>query len=176
MTDNNESEIYGQTEAQLQDDGERRDFVVVDPDDYRKTKKLQAIQKSKDHYKELKRNKDQEMRDLKEEWKNWREAYRKRRATAIADYASELVPLIEEGLKSNTLSEDDLICPLGPDKGNIDVRIVAEKGGILSIGENREREPMPLVDCDEVYRQLERIERKLGLGLQLEENKGPAEI
>ena len=165
-----------ETEVREVEESEEATFAVVDPDDYRKTKKLQAIQKSKDHYKELKRNRNQKMQELKDQWKNWREAYRQRQASAIADYASELIPLIEEGLENDTLSEDDLIASLGPNKADLDVRTVAKEGGQVPIGENRERKPMPRANCDEVYRQLERIERKLGLGLQLEENKGPAEI
>jgi hypothetical protein len=165
-----------ETEVRELEESEEATFAVVDPDDYRKTKKLQAIQKSKDHYKEYKRNRNQKMKELKDQWSNWREAYRERQASAIADYASELMPLIEEGLENDTLSEDDLIASLGPNKADLDVRMVAKEGGQVPIGENRERKSMPKPNCDEVYRQLERIERKLGLGLELEENKGPAEI
>lgn len=153
---------------------ETDNIVVVDPDDYQKTKKLQSIQEAKDHFKEVKRNKNELKLELKDQWSNYDEAYRDMRARAVADYASEMIPLVEAGLESNSLSEDDLIASLGPKKYDIDIRHVAGQGGKISV--DSKVKPLPAPNCDEIYRQLERIERKLGLGLELEENKGPAQI
>jgi hypothetical protein len=153
---------------------ETDNMVVVDPDDYQKTKKLQSIQDSKDHFKQVKRDENEIKLELKEQWSNYREAYRDMRAKAVADYASEMIPLIEAGLESGSLSKDDLVASLGPKKYDMDVRHIAEQGGRIHI--DGEMKPLPSPNCDEIYRQLERIERKLGLGLELEENKGPAEI
>jgi len=153
---------------------ESDNFVVVDPDNYQKTKKLQSIREAKDHFKEVRRNENEIKVELKGQWRNYREAYRDMRAKAVSDYASEMVPLIEAGLESNTLSEDNLIASLGPKKHDIDVRWVAKNNGKINV--DGEMEPLPGLNCSEVYRQLERIERELGLGLDLEEDKGPAQI
>ena len=65
-------------------------------------------------------------------------------------------------------------CSLGFGFREIYVRKVVTNGG--RIIEDGEMEPIPTLNADEVYRQLERIERKLGFGLELETDKGPAEI
>lgn len=155
-------------------DEEASNVFVVDPEDYRKTKKLQAIQDSKEHFRDLRRNRAEYEHELKEKYTNNREAYEGIKAEAIADYASELVPLIEAGLEKGALSEDDLIANSDKKQMSVNVIEVAEERGRMWNGD----EVIPLLDtlCGEVYRQLERIERKLGLGLELEENKDPAEI
>lgn len=169
-----ESEPEAESTVEEIEDSKEATFAVVDPDDYRKTKKLQAIQDSKEHFREIRRSRRQVEQTLKDQYSNWREAYRAMRAEAISDYATELIPLIEEGLRNETLSENDLVASLGPEKSDIDVRWVARNRGRIERG--NETIPLPDANCGEVYRQLERIERKLGLGLELEENKGPAEI
>lgn len=155
-------------------DSEEATIMVADPDDYQKTKKLQSIQEAKDHFKEIKRNQNEIKIELKDEWRNWEEAYRDMRSRAISDYASEMIPLIEAGIENDSLSEDDLIASLGPKKYDINVKHIAENDGRINV--DGEMEPLPGSNCNEIYRQLERIEQKLGLGLELIEDKGSAQI
>jgi hypothetical protein len=162
--------------VEIEESEETKNVLVVDPDDYRKTQKLKSINVAKEHLKEINRNHAQLYRELKETWANPKEALRRKRAHALASYGSELLPLIEEGLETGTLSESDLVTTLGRGRVDmdIDIRKIVRQDGHLHIQE--ETEPLPRNNCMEVYRQLERIERKLGLGLKLEEEKGPAEI
>ena len=72
------------------------------------------------------------------------------------------------------MTEEDMKCSLGDDFREIDIRRVITNGG--RVFKDGEMEPIPTLNSNEVYRQLERVERKLGLGLELETDKGPAEI
>ena len=149
-------------------------IVVIDPDDYQKTQKLKAINEAKKEYRKYKREKTEILQKLEEKWKNPKEAYRLERAMRLAEYGTELMPLIEEGLEKGALTEEDMKCSLGNGFKEVDVREVVTGGGrILKDGE---MEPIPTLNSDEVYRQLERIERELGFGLELETDKGPAQI
>ena len=60
------------------------------------------------------------------------------------------------------------------DKPFMDIREVIELEGRVMA--NGEYQAIPRRFQKKIYRQLERIERKLGLGLDLEEDKGPANI
>jgi sugar phosphate isomerase/epimerase len=160
--------------VEIEESEETKNVLVVDPDDYRKTQKLKAINESKKRFKEINQNHTELYRELKETWSNPKEALRRKRANALAVYGSELLPLIEEGLDTGALSEDDLIATLGENKVDMEIRKIVRQEGEVHI--RGEKEPLPRANCMEVYRQLERIERKLGLGLDLEEDKGPANI
>jgi hypothetical protein len=160
--------------VEIEESEETKNVLVVDPDDYRKTQKLKAINEAKREFKEINRNHTELYREMKETWSNPKEALRRKRAHALASYGSELLPLIEEGLETGALSEDDLMASLGGGRIDMEIRKIVRQDGHLDIRE--EREPLPRTNCMEVYRQLERIERKLGLGLDLEEDKGPANI
>ncbi len=176
------SESNPEAEPKVKTEENSNNVVVVDPDDYQKTQKLKAIDRAKKEYKKVKRNKTEEVEKL-ERWQNPLEAYRSIRARRLADYGSELLPLLEEAIESGTLEESDLTCDLG--RGNSSVKVdrfvrnggnVYEDDGLTLPRTDGEFGPAPLIICDSVYRQFERLERKLGLGLELEENKGPAEI
>ena len=169
---NSEPESEAEPKVKAEENSDR--IVVVDPDDYQKTKKLQSIQDSKDHFKRIKRDENEIRLELKEQLSNYERTYRNMRAKAIADYASEMIPLIEAGLESSSLLENDLIASLGPKKYEVDVRGIAKADGRIQMDGEVRLPPSPV--CNEIYRQLERIERKLGLGLELETDKGPAEI
>ena len=155
-------------------------IVVIDPDDYRKTKKLQSIQEAKDRYKEFTLNRSERFKELDETWANPKEAMKREEAQSLAMYGSELLPLIEEGMERGAISESDLKLETNDmveallDKPTIDIReMVQLEGCIIADGEHQ---ALPRRLQKRMYRQLERIERKLGLGLELEENKGPAQI
>ena len=160
--------------VEIEESEEDKNILVVDPDDYRKTQKLKAINEAKKELKEINRNHTELYRELKETWSNPKEALRRKRAHALASYGSELLPLIEEGLDAGALSESDLTVSMEEGRMGTDIRRIVKQDGHIDTQEGRK--PLPRHNCMEVYRQLERIERKLGLGLDLEENKGPANI
>lgn len=156
-------------------DGEANEVVIIDSEDYRKTQKLKSIQETKDHYRETKRNKHSIEDELDEYLINPYETYNIQLVSAVVDYISELMPLIEEAQQSGTLTHSDLRVSLqSVDEEARITDIVRCHGDIqTSEGETRSIEPR---DTTAVYRQGERIERMLGLGLELEEDKGPAQL
>ena len=162
-----------QNTIELEDSSDDK-IVVVDPDNYRNTKKLQSIHKAKEHYKTLARNRIDRETEIKDAWANYQKVVKKEVAEAVADYIAELVPLIEEGIDRGVLEDEDLMVPVYTQEERTDITHLAAKGGkVLDDGEVR---PIHAVTAREVYIQGERIERKLGLGLDLEEEKGPASI
>jgi hypothetical protein len=169
---NSEPEPEAEPKVKAEENSDR--IVVVDPDDYQKTQKLKAINEAKSEYKKYKRQKAEILQNLEERWLNPREEYDSERAMRLAEYGTELMPLIEEGIEKGGLTEEDMKCSLGDDFRELDIRRVVTNGG--RVFKDGEIEPIPTLNSDEVYRQLERIERKLGLGLELETDKGPAEI
>lgn len=168
------SERKPEAERKMKAEENSDSIVVVDPDDYQKTQKLKAINETKREYRKYKRQKSEILQKLRERLRNPEEAYNSERGMRLAEYGTELMPLIEEGLKKGALTEDDMKCRLGDDFREIDVRDVVTNGGKVFKG--GKMYPIPALIADEVYRQLERIERKLGFGLELETDKGPAEI
>lgn len=141
------------------DETEETAMFVVDADDYQKTRKLKAINDAKDYVR--KRRRDAPDTASRNEWR----AIYRRESEAVAMYGNELMPLIEEALEQGTLDEDDLETKYGS------LREFVRRDGML---EELEK-PVPPMYMS-FYRQLERIQRKLGLGLEMKEDKGPAEI
>lgn len=155
-------------------------ITVVDPDNYHKTKKLQAIEEAKQNYKRYLTDHSKIYRELSDTWSNPKETLKSEREEALALYGTELMPLIEEGLSKGAISEEDLKVDTNPfvdsllNVNEIDVRyFVDNHGAILANGEVHHT---PKTFLQRIYRKFQSIERKLGLGLELEENKGPAEI
>jgi hypothetical protein len=152
---------------EIEEPEEENNVFVVDPDDYQKTRKLKAINDAKDHVQKLRR--DMPPRAKKKEWSG----IHARTAEAVAMYGSELMPLIEDALDRGILEEEDL------ETEYCSVRTFVHFDGHLpesDSGEKVEFKDAKPVHYMTVYRQLDRIQRKLGLGLQLQEDKGPAEI
>ena len=172
MTDNNQSEIHGQTESQLQNDDQ--DFVVVDPDNYQKTKKLEMIHDAKQEVLNATKDRFKLVIELGDNFgPEGPELFRRVLARKVSHYGSELLPLIEKGVESGTVNESQLTVQL-PGNPEIDIlEFVQNNGRITYQGEENwttEEDSMA------VYRQLDRIQQDLGLGLELEPDKGPAEI
>ena len=169
---NSEPEPEAEPKVKAEENSDR--IVVVDPDDYQKTQKLKAIEEAKREYRRYKRKRGQILVEFDEYWKDAKEAYQSEKAMRIAEYGTELMPLIEAGLEEGVLTEGDVKCNLGNCPREVNIKELVRNGGLVLIdGEHR---PIPTLLGDEVYRQLERVERKLGLGLELETDKGPAEI
>lgn len=151
---------------------EQADIYVADPDDYAKTRKLKAINDAKENYKEYITNETKVYDRLADTWANPEEAFKHNKAEALALYGSELLPLVEQGLDGGALSEEDLkvetdrLTASIVGKAEMDIRKVVDNRGL--IWANDERQSIPHKYQDRIYRQLERIEGKLGLGLSLE--------
>jgi hypothetical protein len=160
---------------------ETDNIVVVDPDDYQKTQKLKSIQEAKDHFKSFTTNEVEMFQKLDDTYGNPKQALKYRRGKALAMYASELMPLIEEAIVNDVLTEADLIVDTNPavesaiGKSELGIREIIEFDGAVVV-DGEKLDDIPEIHSKKVYRRLEAIERELGLGLELEENKGPAEI
>jgi len=159
---------------------EADNLIVVDPEDYHKTQKLKSIQESKEYYKSFIANESGKYKEMKESWSNPKEAFDAKRSEALALYASELLPIIEEAIEKGGLSEEDVQVETDRlvenllDKSYLDIRFIADNRGRILV--NGEAQALPESYQLRVYRQLERIERKLGFGLEIQTDKGPAEI
>lgn len=174
MTESNPEHV--KTEASE----DTKNVLVVDPEDYQKTQKLKSIQEAKDHFKSFTLNEREKFEKLSETWENPEEALKHKQAKALSMYGSELIPLIERGIERGGISEDDLQVELDNftksilGKKSMSIRDIVELEGRIHNGDDIR--PLPSHTQMRVYRQLERIEAKLGLGLDLEESKGPAKI
>lgn len=154
---------------------EENDILVVDPDDYQKTKKLELIHKTKEEVLNVRRNRSKLIGELAERFRgNGVETYQRELGRTVAQYGSELLPLIEEALENGTLEEEDLESQMAPEYKKLDVLEFIQLDGQIHLKGDIDYPPEP--NTMAVYRQLDRIQRKLGLGLDLQENKGPANI
>ena len=86
-----------------------KDLFVVDPDDYQKTKQLEAIHKAKEEVREKRSNRSDIIDKRSQQFRRKGSSiYRHELAVSIAKYGSELLPLIEEAKENGLLTEDDL--------------------------------------------------------------------
>ena len=156
-------------EAIEQTDSEEATIMVADPEDYQKSKKLKAIHESKKRVREVLQDKRKIMEQVRREQRtHWRSTF----ADAISMYGLELMPLIEEAMRKGVIEEDDLDAgPMEPD-----IQTYVDVGGAVVDDDTGEMRPPKQWEGMNYYQQLQRIERKLGLGLELEEEQTPAEI
>ena len=143
-------------------DDEVDNMIVVDPDDYQKTKQLQAINEAKEAVKEMRREKP-----LTAKGREW-DGFHARMSERVSDYGREMWSLINKGREKGIIKESDI------EASTIEISEFIFANGAVQDGDEyrtaKEAEYMA------VYTQLTVIEDKLGLGLELEEDKGPAEI
>jgi hypothetical protein len=150
-------------------------YLVVDPDDYQKTKKLEAIHRAKRSVMEAQENRIELIPRLGDKfYKKGTNKYKEELARRTANYGSELMPLIEEGIEHGTIDDDDLNTQQSTQLSSFNVIDFIKWNGRLKA--KGERQYPPEENTLAVYRQLERIQQKLGLGVDLDEQKGPAEI
>jgi hypothetical protein len=165
-------------EAATVEEPDESKYLVVDPDDYQTTKKLESIYKTKQQVLNIRENRGDIIKDMSDNFSTKQrtglDMYSQRLSQAVAQYGSELLPLIEEGLEKGTLSEDDLVVSLSEERLDVNVVHFVKYDGRHK--HNGEFINLPEPNSLAVYRQLERIQRRLGLGLDIEEQKGPAEI
>jgi hypothetical protein len=155
--DNSESD---NSKVSLEDEPDN--IVVVDPDEYQKTKQLQSINEAKEAVREMRREKP-----LRTSSKKW-DAFHARAAERVSDYGREMWTLIKKAKERDVLKESDL------EAGGVDIQeLILTDGRVQEDdGYRKAKEPEYMA----VYTQLTVIEDKLGLGLELKEDKGPAEI
>jgi hypothetical protein len=146
---------------------EEHELFVVDPDDYQETKKLETIYRAKKHVHNVRENYDNvSTRSDKTHWESLL-------AKSIADYGSELLPLIEDALEEGLIDSEDVDFRNRGDGNASVVEFIIQDGGIVE--DQERRRPTP-AESMAAYRQIERIQRELGLGLDIEEDTGPAQI
>ena len=150
-------------------DSEEATIMVADPEDYQKSKKLKAIHESKKRVREVIKNKHEIHQEVNV---GNMKHFRGKLGDSIAMYGLEMMPLIEEAMRKEVIGEEDLDAgPMEPD-----LRTFVDVGGAVRDEDTREMRPPKQWEGMNYYQQLQRIERKLGLGLDLEEEQTPAEI
>jgi len=144
----------------VDDTDESAKLYVADPDDYAKTRKLKAINDAKAHVRKRRNNRPPEA--TQDEWNG----INARTAEAVASYGHELVPILEEAEAAGTLESDDY--EVTAMKRDVDVRTYIRFDGRMpnEHDDGLEYPPPPVIMA--VYRQLERLERKVGIGPSLE--------
>lgn len=156
---------------------EEADMIVVDPDDYQKTKKIQTIHRTKKRVLELREDRNKLIRENHQTYgTDGIKTYQNTLARQVAQYGSELLPIIEESLSNGAISDEDLKVDCMYPKREIDIRQFIRFDGRVASTDQDSLEKIKESDTLEIYRQLSRIQRRLGLGLEIEEDKGPAEI
>ena len=146
---------------ELGDDGDdSANLAVADPDDYAKTRKLKALSDAKAEVRKVRNNKPNTATER--EWKG----VRARLAERVALYGHELLPLLEAAERADKIFNGDYYADGG--RGKTDVRTFITTDGKLERPDG-EYEVPPTHEIMLVYRHLQKLERKLGLGLTLEE-------
>jgi hypothetical protein len=159
---------------------DERDLFVVDPDDYQKTKQLEAIHKAKEEVREKRSKRNDIIADRGQHFvKEGAVVYKSELGESVAKYGSELLPLIEEANKKGVLVDEDLVVESVVD--DLEVRIleyIRYEGRSPEAADHDDIDgnSYPEIDSMEVYRQLSRVQRKIGLGLEMDIEKGAAEI
>lgn len=149
----------------LDDDGSN--VVVVDPDDYQRTKKLESIHKARNRVRRVRNEKP--MSANSQEWRG----YHTKLAEAVADYGTELLPILEDAIEHGDMTPDDLAID---DVDDLTVIAYVRFDGRIP---DHEAQSVDVANPDKamaVFRHLDRLLRKLGLGLELKQDRGPAQI
>lgn len=148
--------------------------VVTDSEDYGKTQKLKHIYNAKESVQDLRGEQESIIREFDDYWHqtHGREIYQRELAKTVAEYGSELLPIINQAVEQGQIAESDLVS----DRFGVDIREYITTDGHRIDSETNETEPYSILKILDVYRQLNELLRKLGLGLELEEEKGPAKI
>lgn len=190
MTENSEP-----VKVASESDDEIPEVYVSDPEDYLRNRRLKEIHDAKQKVRE-ERQKAAEEPDKESD---------RAVAGAVATYGAELLPLIEDAQEKGTITENDAEIGLetiqefihrqgwllNPDwieakergEGTIQddgsIKITIAEGTRLEPGRSKSIPKRTLATVTvsmRVYQDLARLQRKIGGGLSLEENQGPASI
>lgn len=171
------TEINSDRPSEKEDD--EQSLYVVDSEEYQKTKKLESIYQAKKEYKRVRSEKSKIVQRYETLYRNPKVSYYQHLASSLAMYGSELIPLVEDALEEGLLIEDDLMIEAigGNRQWNIlelirfdcciEGDFISEKGKYTPLGDK---------NLNHVFRHLEKIQRKLGLGLEIESETEPAQI
>jgi hypothetical protein len=148
---------------ELGDDGDDdAKLYVADPDDYAKTRKLKALSDAKAEVRKVRNN--QPNTASRNEW----QGIHARLADSVASYGHELLPLLKAAEEAGKIHNGDYFADGG--YGKTDVRVFIKTDGQLETPDGDDFETPPPHMSMLVYRHLQTLERKLGLGLSLEED------
>lgn len=148
---------------ELGDDGDdSAKLYVADPDDYAKTRKLKALSDAKAQVRKQRNNRPNTAN--RHEWRGMNDSL----ATAVASYGHELLPLLEAAEEADKIHNGDYYADGG--RGKTDVRTFIMADGKVETADGDSFETPPPHISMLVYRHLQTLERKLGLGLDLEED------
>lgn len=156
--------------VELEESTEEKSVFVVDPDNYQKTKKLKSIHQARDHVLDVRKNKHENMDQYKQFRGVWYDSYHRHLAESVASYGHEVMPIIEEALENGAI--DDELLKVSED---MDIQTFVYSEGRVPSEDDELEAPSPTKTMA-VYRQLDSVLRELGLGLDFEEDKGPANI
>ena len=148
--------------------------IVTDSENYGRTQKLKHIYSAKEEVQKVRKRSEELVREYNDYWNgtHGREVYDRELASNVAEYGSELLPVIEEARSDDQLE----LHHMTTQSFKMDIREFIRTDGMNFDNESDQVEPYTKLKSLDVYRQLNRILRKLGMGLELEEEKGPAEI
>jgi hypothetical protein len=179
----------------IEEETEGRDLYVLDPEDYQRTKKLQSIHKCRKAVIEYRQKKYEILRELEDHYApvaDTKKEYNAELATKVAQYGLELEPLLEKAVRKDVLTKEAVKMDFLPEEQTFNDYIIND--GKRKEKAEVEHEPSgPFPDPGpkskdyvvkvpsegvslNVFRQLDKNRNALGLGLDFEEDRGPAQI
>lgn len=148
-------------EMSVEQADEDTSLYVVDPDDYQRTKKLESIHKAKQEVLNVRNNR----MDLIDQYGEMAgrnqdaiDIYGVKLGKTVAQYGSELLPLIEDSLRNGAIEEKHLEVSLGPDSTDMDIIAYIKSDGRIQY--QGELICPPGQNHIAIYRQLNRIQRR----------------
>jgi hypothetical protein len=141
---------------------ETAEIYVADPDDYAKTRKLKALNDAKSHVRQVRNDRPGLAKD-----KEW-DGLNQRLGVAVASYGHELLPLLEAAQDAGIIGDGDFYTD---GVGKDDVRVFINTDGRIESADGSGYDVPPPHRAMAIYRHLQTLERKLGLGLQLDEKQ-----
>jgi len=146
--------------------------VVTDSENYGETQRLKQIYKLRSKVQDLKMNQNELSKEYDDYWSNRRgwEIFEEDLANAVALYGSELLPLF---YSIDQISEEDYKVTVS--EGNsVDIRFFVDKDGMRK--NEGEVGAYPSLFSMSVFRRLNELVEKSGLGLETESETEPASI
>lgn len=141
---------------------ETAEIYVADPDDYAKTRKLKALNDAKSYVRKVRNDRPALAKD-----KEW-EGENVRLAEAVASYGHELLPILEAAQDAGIIGDGDFYTNV---QGKDDVRTLIRTDGRIKTPGGDDFMVPPPHRAMTIYRHLQSLERRLGLGLQLDEKQ-----